>query len=63
MKKNYKSTLDKEKYIFYIEHFGKLEMKGENVYKALEILKKELSPDIRFKISKAFVIKNNNFWL
>lgn len=36
-------------------------MKGENVFKALETLKNELSPDIQFNIIKAHVIKNNDF--
>jgi len=53
--------MDDEKYVFEVEHFGRLEMKAENVYKALEILKSELSPDIQFKILKAHVIKNDDF--
>jgi hypothetical protein len=55
--------MDKEQYIFEVEHFGRLEMKGENVFKALESLKSELSPDIQFKILKAYVIKNNDFFI
>jgi hypothetical protein len=53
--------MDSEQYVFEVEHFGRLEIKGENVFKALETLKGELSPDIRFKILKAHVIKNNDF--
>jgi len=53
--------MDNEQYVFEVEHFGRLEMKGENVFKALETLKGKLSPDIRFKILKAQVIKNNDF--
>ncbi|SDM82501.1 hypothetical protein [Pedobacter antarcticus] len=53
--------MDEEKYVFEIEHFGRLEMKGESVFKALETLKNELSPDIQFKILKAHVIKNDDF--
>ncbi|SDH53516.1 hypothetical protein SAMN05421827_12831 [Pedobacter terrae] len=53
--------MDEEQYVFEVEHFGRLEMKGENVFKALETLKNELSPDIQFNIIKAHVIKNNDF--
>jgi hypothetical protein len=53
--------MENEQYVFELEHFGRLEMKGENVFKALETLKGELSPDIGFKILKAHVIKNNDF--
>lgn len=53
--------MDSEQYVFEVEHFGRLEMKGENVFKALETLKGKLSPDVRFKILKAHVIKNNDF--
>ncbi|MEN0053560.1 MAG: hypothetical protein AAGC65_07815 [Mucilaginibacter sp.] len=53
--------METEKYVFQVEHFGKLEMDGENVYKALETLKKELSPDIQFNILQAHVIKDNDF--
>ncbi|WP_121813009.1 hypothetical protein [Mucilaginibacter kameinonensis] len=53
--------METEKYVFQVEHFGRLEMDGENVYKALETLKKELSPDIHFNILQAYVIKNGDF--
>lgn len=53
--------MDSEQYVFEVEHLGRLEIKGQNVFKGLEALKGELSPDIRFKILKAHVIKNNDF--
>jgi len=52
---------DQETYIIEIEHFGKFEMTSSNIFFALDTLKTELSPDIRFNILSAFVIKDKDF--
>ena len=47
--------MESEQYVFEVEHFGRLEMKGNNVFKALENLKSKLSADIQFRILEAHV--------
>ncbi|MBB6131493.1 hypothetical protein [Mucilaginibacter lappiensis] len=53
--------MELEKYVITIEYFGKFERSSENIFFALDTLKNELSPDIRFNILSAFVIKEDGF--
>lgn len=51
--------MDVGKYEINIEHLGIYQKESDNIFVALELLKKELNPATPFRILSAFIIKGS----